>query len=390
METIGDIDVLASAESGAEVIDAFTKLPGVMEVVASGDTKGSVVFEPGIQSDLRVVEDRSYAAAQHYFTGSKEHNVRMRQLAKDRGWKLNEYGLFEGEKMLASKDEAALFKHFGMEWIEPELRENMGEIEAALDGRRPRLVTVDDVRGLVHVHSKWSDGSMSIEEVAAEVERRGFQYFTLSDHSKAVYVAHGLDDAHQRGQWVDLDRVRKAHKRLTIFRSTEVDIRKDGSLDFSDEMLSEFDCTIAAVHSSFTMSQADMTARVIKAISHPHVDILAHPTGRLLLEREPFALDVDKVLAACAEHDVAVEIDGHPARLDLDWRYVKTGKSLGCKFVISLDAHSLADFDYLPYGVANARKGWLERSDVLNTLTAADFADWLKKRRKKGKKQAKV
>jgi DNA polymerase (family X) len=383
LETIGDIDVLASAASGGEVIDAFTKLPGVTEIVSSGGTKGSVVFAPGIQCDLRVVEDKSYAAAQHYFTGSKDHNVHMRQLAKDRGWKLNEYGLFEGEKMIASQDEEDLFKHFGMDWIEPEMRENTGEIEASLKHKLPRLITEKDIKGLVHVHSSFSDGSLTIDQVADEVEKRGFKYTTLSDHSKAVYVAHGLDDERQKEQWKELEKVQKKRTGVTIFRSTEVDIKKDGSLDFSDAMMELFECTFAAVHSSFTMSTDAMTERVIKAVSHPFVDILAHPTGRLLLERDPYALDVEKVIKACVAHDVAIEINGHPARLDLDWRYVRIGKDLGAKFVISLDAHSAIDLDYLPYGVSTARKGWLEAGDVLNCLSVKDFGKWLSKRRAK-------
>jgi len=383
LETIGDIDVLASATNGGEVIDAFAKLPGVTEVVSSGATKGSAVFAPGIQCDLRAVEDKSYAAAQHYFTGSKDHNVHMRQLAKDRDWKLNEYGLFQGEKMFPSKDEEELFKHFGMDWIEPEMRENTGEIEASLKHKLPRLIMEKDIKGLVHIHSNFSDGSLSIEQVAAEVEKRGYKYFTLSDHSKAVYVAHGLDDERQNQQWKELEKVQKKHPGLTIFKSTEVDIKKDGSLDFSDRMMELFDCTIAAVHSSFTMSTDAMTERVIKAISHPFVDILAHPTGRLLLEREPFSLDVEKVINACVAHDVALEIDGHPARLDLDWRYVRKAKDLGAKFVISLDAHSPIDFDYLPFGISTARKGWLEAGDVLNCLSAEKFEKWLSHRRKK-------
>lgn len=386
VETIGDIDVLVTADNGPAAVDAFTKLPGVIEVLAAGPTKGSVRFDPGIQSDVRVVEDESFAAALHYFTGSKEHNVHMRQLAKDRGWKLNEYGLFDDDRMLPSKDEAALFKHFGMDWVPPELRENMGEIEAALEHRLPDLVEERDVKGLMHIHSSYSDGRMTVERLAQTIRARGFSYFTLSDHSQSLRVANGLDEERQRQQWRDVDAAREKYPRFAIFRSTEVDIEKDGSLDYEDRLLKEFDCCIAAVHSGFTMSSDDMTARIVKAVSNPYVDILAHPTGRLLLERDPYALDIEKVLKACAEHGVAVEIDGHPSRLDLDWRFAKMGKDLGVKFVVSLDAHREDDFDNLPYGISAARKGWLSKSDILNCLPASGFKKWLSSRRPKKRK----
>jgi DNA polymerase (family 10) len=381
-ETIGDIDVLVSAADGPAVVKRFTELPGIERVLAAGDTKGSAVFEPGIQVDVRVVEEASYAAAQHYFTGSKEHNVHMRQLAKDRGWKLNEYGLFDGARALPAKDEKALFARFGMDWIPPEMREDTGEIEAALEHKLPHLVTEDDVKGAFHIHSNATDGSMTIEQLAAEAGSRGYSYFVLSDHSKAVVVANGLDAERVRKQWDEVKRVQKKLRGLRIFRSTEVDIKKDGSLDFDDETLAGFDCRIAAVHSSFTMNAADMTARIVRAVSNPLVDILAHPTGRLLLEREPYAVNIEEVLAACATFKVAVEINAQPSRLDLDWRFIKAGKALGCKFVIGLDAHHKEDFGYVALGVAIARKGWLEKDNILNSLTAAQFAGWLSARRK--------
>jgi DNA polymerase (family 10) len=382
-ETIGDIDILVSAADGPAVIAAFTKLPGIERVLGSGDTKGSAVFEPGIEVDVRVVAEPSYAAAQHYFTGSKEHNVHMRQLAKDRGWKLNEYGLFDGDKQLPAKDEKALFKHFRMDWITPELREDTGEIEVAAKRKLPRLIEVADLKGAFHVHSSETDGSMTISELIEEVRSRGYSYFTISDHSHAVTVANGMDSERVRKQWRDIEAAAKKAKGITIFRSTEVDIKKDGSLDFDDETLRLFDCRIAAVHSSFAMPADVMTARIIKALATGYVDVLAHPSGRLLLEREPYALNVDELLAACAKYDVAVEINSQPSRLDLDWRYIKTAKSLGCRFVVGLDAHSKRDFDYVALGVAIARKGWLTKGDVLNCLSAAEVKKWLASRRQK-------
>ncbi len=382
-ETIGDVDVLVSSDDGPAVIKAFTELDGIERVLASGDTKGSAVFTPGIQADVRVVEDSSFAAALHYFTGSKEHNVRMRQLAKDRGWKLNEYGLFEGERILPSKDEKALYAHFKMDWIPPELREDTGEIDAAFEHRLPDLIEEADVKGLTHFHSKWTDGKMSIADTARELKKKGFSYFVLADHSKAVAVANGLDEKRVRAQWKEARQVEEKMSRFRIFRGIEVDIKRDGSLDFDDAFLSEFECCIASVHSSFTMAREDMTRRIVTAVSNPHIDILAHPSGRLLLEREPYAVDMEAVIKACAEHEVAIELNAHPLRLDLDWRYVKLAKDIGARLVISLDAHDPEDLDFTRFGVFVARKGWLEEKDVLNCLTAAQFDKWLKTRRKR-------
>ncbi len=382
-ETIGDVDILVSCTDGPSVIKAFTELDGVQRVLAAGDTKGSAVFAPGIQVDVRVVEDRSYAAAQHYFTGSKAHNVRMRQLAKDRGWKLNEYGLFKGDRPFPSKDERALFARFKMDWIPPELREDTGEVEAALEHRLPALLETADLKGLVHIHSDWTDGKMSIPQLAREVKKRGFSYFVLADHSRSVTIANGLSDQRVREQWKQARKVEKDTARLRIFRGIEVDIKRDGTLDYGDELLSQFDCCIAAVHSSFTLAAREMTERIIRAVSHPCVDVLAHPSGRLLLQREPYALDMEAVVRACAENEVAVEINAHPLRLDLDWRYVKLARDAGAKFVISLDAHDPEDLDFARLGVWIARKGWLRKADVLNCLTAAQFDKWLKGRRKR-------
>ena len=382
-ETIGDVDILVSAKDGPSVVKAFAGLDGIERVLASGDTKGSAVFSPGIQVDVRVVEDASYAAAQHYFTGSKQHNVRMRQLAKDKGWKLNEYGLFRGDRMLPTKTEKALFARFGMDYIEPELREDAGEIEAAQKHELPSLVALEDLRGAFHLHSNASDGAMTIEQLASQAKSRGYSYLTLSDHSKAVVVANGLDVERVKRQWRDIDAANRKTRGMTILRSIEVDIKKDGSLDYDDETLGGFDCRIAAVHSSFTMSSKDMTARIVKAVSHPRTDILAHPSGRLLLEREAYAVDMDAVLEACARNNVAVEINAQPSRLDLDWRFIRKARELGCKFAIGLDAHHKEDFDYAVFGVAAARKGWLGKGDVLNCLTAAQFKKWLASRREK-------
>ncbi|MHC4715217.1 MAG: DNA polymerase/3'-5' exonuclease PolX, partial [Planctomycetota bacterium] len=349
-ETIGDVDILVSCKDGPSVIKAFIALDGVERVLAAGDTKGSAVFAPGIQVDVRVVEDRSYAAAQHYFTGSKAHNVKMRQLAKDRGWKLNEYGLFKGDKPFASKDEEALFARFKMDWIPPELREDTGEVEAALERRLPSLLETGDLKGLVHIHSNWTDGKMSIPQLAREVRKRGFSYFVLADHSRSVTVANGLSEERVREQWKEARKVEKDTARLKIFRGIEVDIKRDGTLDYGDEFLSQFDCCIAAVHSSFTLGAREMTERIVRAVSNPYVDVLAHPSGRLLLQREPYAVDMEAVVKACAENGVAIEINAHPLRLDLDWRYIRLARDAGARFVISFDAHDPEDMDCAQLG----------------------------------------
>ncbi len=380
-ETVGDIDILVSTRSGPKVVEAFTSLDGVERVLASGDTKGSAVFAPGIQVDLRVVEEASYAAAQHYFTGSVEHNVRMRREAIQRGWKLNEYGLFDGDRRLDAESEEELYKHFGMDLIPPELRENTGEVEAASAHRLPSLIEAEKIKGLVHIHTDWTDGKLALEQVAHEVKERGYTYFVLADHSRAVTVANGLDQERVRRQWKEAERVEKKLSGLRIFRSIEVDIKGDGTIDFPDELLAGFDCCIAAVHSGFASSKEKMTSRIIAGIENPYIDILAHPSGRLLLEREPYAVDMAAVLKACAENAVAVEINSHPLRLDLDWRYVRMAKEMGVEFVVSLDAHDEEDFGALDYGIWTARKGWLEKEDVLNCLSARDFAGWLAKRR---------
>lgn len=382
LETIGDIDILVSSDDADGAIESFLMLPNVERVLAAGGTKASAVFLPGIQIDLRVVEDRSYAAALHYFTGNKDHNVRMRSIARASGRKLSEYGLFEGERALPVGDEAQLFAHFGMDWIPPELRENTGEIDAALERRLPDLVVEDDLRGAVHVHTSHSDGQMTIEEAVRAAGLNGYSYIVISDHSQSLRVAGGLLPEEVRAEWEEMEEVQGRAGGITMLRSTEVDIKKDGTLDFDDETLSGFDCRIAAIHSSFTMPAPEMTRRIIAAVKNPYTDILAHPTGRALLRREPYAFDVDAVLEACVENDVAIEINGQPARLDLDWRYVKRGKELGCKFVVSLDAHNVEDFAFARYGVAMARKGWLEKADVLNTLSAPRFKRWLTGRRR--------
>lgn len=371
-EVIADIDVLVATRDPARVMERFVALPEAARVLQHGETKSEILLQSGIQCDLRAVEDAQYPFALHYFTGSKEHNVAMRQRARKRGIKMNEYGLFKGtsKRTIPCRDEAAVFAALGLPFIEPELRENMGEIEAAEQGRLPGLIERGDLKGVLHVHTSHTDGTASIAEMAQAAKGRGYAYLLVTDHSQAVTVAHGLKPSAVPFQHEEIDELNATLKGFRVLKGIEVDILADGALDFDDELLAAFEVVIAAVHSRFGMGEAEMTARIIRAVANPHVDILAHPTGRLLLAREPYAVDLKAVIDAAAEHGTAIEINAHPQRLDLDWRWCKAAKERGVKFAIGPDAHSPEGLDDVLYGINVARKGWLERKDVLNCLTA--------------------
>ncbi len=393
-ETVGDIDVLVLCEGeGRAVMDHFTSFPGAERVEMAGDTRGSIVLRSGLPVDLRVLPRRSYGAALHYFTGSKEHNVEIRKRGVKEGLRINEYGVFEvpegadaeemekeeGERV-GGETEEEVFEAVGLPWIEPVLRENRGEVEAAADGALPELVTLDDIRGDLQMHSTWSDGKTSIRRMAEACAERGYDYLAITDHSKAVTVAGGLDADEVREQWAEIEEVREALDEITLLRSLEVDILKDGSLDMDDEVLEGLDVVLISVHSHMKLSRDEMTERIVRALGHPEVDVLAHPTGRLLNEREPYELDVEAVLEAAAENEVAVELNSNPHRLDLNDRYVRRAKELGVKVVISTDAHGPHSLDDMSYGVDQARRGWLEKQDVLNTLPLTELRRWLDRR----------
>ncbi|MFH0799153.1 MAG: DNA polymerase/3'-5' exonuclease PolX [Pseudomonadota bacterium] len=369
-EIVRDIDILVSTRDPAKVMDRFVHLPGIERVVQHGDTKSEVVLSSGIQCDLRAVKDGEYPFALHYFTGSKEHNVAMRLLAKKAGLKLNEYGLFRGasKKSIACMDEAGIFKALGLEYIEPELRENTGEIEAAAKAKLPKLVEEGDLKGVIHAHSNYTDGSASIEGMAKAARSLGYSYLAITDHSKAVTIAHGMKPADVKRQHKEIDALNGKLNGFRVLKGIEVDIMAGGELDFDDDILATFDIVIAAVHSRFGMNEKDMTDRIVKAISNPYVCILAHPTGRLLLAREGYAVDMKKVIDTAAGHGTAIEINAHPSRLDLDWRWCKYAKERGAKMAICPDAHQPEGLVDVAYGVGIARKGWLEKGDVLNCL----------------------
>ncbi len=393
-ETIGDVDLLVQAELPAPaVMEHFTAFGSVERVVSAGDTRGSVVLRSGLEVDLRVIPDRSFGAALHYFTGSKEHNIAVRQIAQRQGLRVNEWGVFrvpegvdpddvgkdDGERV-AGDTESSVFEVLGMGWVPPVLRENRGEVRAALDNSLPDLVTLEDIQGDLHMHSTWSDGKASVEEMARACQARGYRYLAMSDHSPALAMVGGITPERAVDQWEEIARVQEGLDGITIFKSLEVDILRDGSLDMTDEVLETLDLVLVSVHSLMEMDRVSMTDRVITAIQHPQVDILAHPTGRLLARREPFQLEMEEVLQAARDLDVAVEINANPNRLDLNDVHAHRAKELGVKVCISTDAHSVQRLDHMSYGVDQAQRAWLNKGDVLNTMTQKQFREWLQRR----------
>jgi DNA polymerase (family 10) len=378
-ETIKDIDILVSAKESKAIMDGFVALDGVMDVLARGETKSSILVEPGIQADLRVVSDAQYPFALHYFTGSKEHNIRLRARAIEYGLKLNEYELAGHKKTVHCKDEADIFAALDLEYIPPELREDTGEIDAAASHELPKLIELADLQGTFHCHTNWSDGAASLEEMADAAAKRRLKYLGIADHSPTAAYAGGLSIERVQKQHKQIDALNARHKRLRIFKGIESDILPDGTLDYPDEVLASFDFVVASVHSSFTMSRDEMTRRVIRAVSHPHCTMLGHATGRLLLRRDGVSLDLDAVIDACARSGTMIEINSNPLRLDMDWQYCKRAKAKGVRLVINPDAHSITELDYLRFGIDVARRGWLEADHVLNTRTTAQVAPMLRK-----------
>jgi DNA polymerase (family 10) len=385
-ETIADIDILLSADDPGQIMDRFVGLPGVVQVIGRGDTKSSVTVSSSrgvtMNADLRIVKDSQFPFALHYFTGNKDHNIAMRQRAIDRGLKLNEYELAGKGKSIQCKDEADVFQALGLDYIPPEMRENTGEIEAAEKHQVPDLVQVDDIRGVFHCHTRASDGGATLEEMACAARDMGLHYLGIGDHSQSLTVANGLTPPRVADQQAQIDALNKKMKGFHIFKGTECDILADGRLDFDDEVLATFDYVVASVHSYFKQTREEMTARIIQAISNPHVTMLGHATGRLLLRREGYQVDLEAVLQAAAKHGTMIEINAHPQRLDLDWVHCKRARALGVKLVINPDAHSTADIGLYPYGVDVARRGWLEKKDVFNTLTLAQVTKALAARKR--------
>ena len=370
-ETIADADILVSSEKPRKVMDAFVNLPQTQKVVAKGNTKSSIVTKDGFQVDLRVVKPESFGAASHYFTGSKAHNIRIRSLGVDKGLKINEYGVFRKEKRIAGKTEEEVFKSVKLPYIPPELREDQGEIEAAQKGKLPSLIKMKDIKGDLHVHSNWTDGNNTIEEMAKAAKKRGYRYIAICDHSPTVGITNGLTAEKLLKQIKEIARLNRKFKDFKILKGIEVDIRSNSKLDLEDEILKKLDLVVAAVHTKFSQPKDEMTKRIIKAIENPNVDILAHPTGRLIGKREPYQVDMDKIMDACKANGKVLELNAYPERLDLSDINCRKAKEKGIKIAISTDAHADAHLEWMKFGVATARRGWIEPQDVISTLPVA-------------------
>ncbi|HKI68486.1 MAG TPA: DNA polymerase/3'-5' exonuclease PolX [Verrucomicrobiae bacterium] len=393
-ETIGDIDLLASSKKAPDVIEYFVEQPGIIKITAQGDTKASVILEGGIQCDLRVVSDAEFPFALMYFTGSKEHNIVMRQRAIERGLRLNEYGLFKSkeetrdpELLVRCQTEEEIFGKLDLQYVPPEIREDHGEFEASEKDELPHLIEWTNLRGSLHNHSTWSDGHNPLEEIAAYAIELGLDYWAITDHSKSSFQAHGLDANRLREQIKAVQKINQQFadegQDFRLLTGSEVDILPDGRLDFDDALLAELEVVVASVHASFSLSEADMTKRIIRAVKNPHVHILGHLTGRLLLERDAYKVNMPAVIDACAATGTWIELNCNPYRFDMDWRHWQYAKSKGVKCVINPDAHRLEHAGFLRLGVGVARKGWLAKEDVMNTLPLKSLMKEL--RRKRGK-----
>ncbi|MFH1904384.1 MAG: DNA polymerase/3'-5' exonuclease PolX [bacterium] len=381
-ETIGDIDILVASNKPDQVMDAFTTLPQVEQILAKGNTRSSVRIEGGRQVDIRVVQTDSFGAALHYFTGSKAHNIRIRELGIKKGLKINEYGVFKRAKLLedkkiAGREEIDVFKSIGMPYICPEIREDRGEIEAGLSGKLPRLIEISDLRGDLHIHSNWSDGTNSIEEMAEAAIKREYQYIAICDHSKSLKVAGGLNEGGLIERQKEIDELNNKYKNFQILSGIELEIHINGELDFSDDILGTLDIVIGAIHTGFSQDEKVNTARIIKAMKNRNVDIIAHPTGRLLGKREAYKIDIPAIIKAAADTGTALEINAFPERLDLADIYLQEAKKRGAKFAINTDAHSISQLDFAKFGIGVARRGWLEKQDVINCLDIDELRKFL-------------
>jgi len=372
-ETVGDLDILVSADATSPVMQRFAGYDEVAEVLSAGSTRASVVLKCGLQVDLRVVAQQSYGAALHYFTGSKAHNIAIRRLAQQAGLKINEYGVFRGSMRIAGDTEASVYRCVGLPYIEPELREDRGEIEAARAGRLPRLVELSDLKGDLHAHSKASDGHDSLRDMALAARALGLEYLAITEHSRRLTVAHGLDPQRLLRQCDEIDLLNAELAGITLLKGIEVDILEDGSLDLPDSVLGRLDLVVGAVHSKFELSRARQTERILRAMQHPHFTLLAHPSGRLLEQRAPYDVDMLRIIRAAKQRGCYLELNAHPERLDLLDTQCQMAKDEGVLVSIDSDAHSRYDFANLKYGVGQARRGWLERQDVLNTRALAEL-----------------
>ncbi len=377
-ETIGDIDILATSKHSQKVMDFFVSMPEVQVVHAHGDTKSAVHLKIGINADLRVVAPESFGAALQYFTGDKYHNVQLRQIAVKKGYKLNEYGLYRGRNLTAGKTEEEIYEKLDMQWIPPEMRTNSGEIELALDGKIPNLIDYKDLQGDLQIQTDWTDGEHSIKEMAEAAQKLGLKYICITDHTKSLAMTGGSDEKKLLKQMAEIDKIQKQVSGIKILKGVEVNIMKDGTLDIKDEILAKLDVVGAAVHSLFHMTEKEMMARIIKAMENPNVDIIFHPTGRVVLQRPAYKLDIDAIIKAAKRTKTILEIDAFPNRLDLKDEYIRKAVNIGVKLSIDSDAHHIDHLKFLEFGIGQARRGWATAKDVINTRSWQEMLKLLK------------
>lgn len=380
-ETIGDIDLLATSTEPQKVMDAFVKSSEVKSIYAKGPTKAMVRLKIGLDADLRVVAPESYGAALQYFTGDKNHNVKVREIAIKKGYKLNEYGLFKGKKNIACETEEEIYEKLSMDCPPPELRTETGEIEAAKKHQLPKIIPFGSLKGDLQTTTNWTDGAVSIKEMAEAAQKYGLKYIAITDHTKSLAMAHGLDEKRLALQGKEIDKINSQNSQFYIIKSAEVNINKDGTFDIKDEALEKLEIVSAAVHSSFRMSKEEMTKRIIRAIEHPLLNILFHPTGRLINRREAYEVDMDRIIKAAKANKVALELDCFPDRMDLKDIYIRQAVEMGVKIAIDTDAHHPSHFQFLELGVGTARRAWVKKEDVINTWEVEKLLKWARDKR---------
>lgn len=378
-ETVGDLDILVCGNNSKKIMNYFNNYEDVSKVLASGETKSTVILNDGIQVDLRLIEKESYGSALQYFTGSKEHSVKLRKIGQDQGLKINEYGVFEKEKRIGGKEEKDIYEILDFPYIEPELREQRGELEIDNKSDLPDLITVNNIKGDLQMHTDATDGSNTMEEMIEAALEKGYQYIAITDHSQRVTMAQGLDEAEVKKQIEKIDKMNEKYEDIKILKGMEVDILKDGSLDLSEDILAELDIRVCSIHYNTNLSRGEQTARMIRAIENSFCNIIAHPTGRIIASRQPYEIDLDQVMEAAKENNCIMEINAQPDRLDLSDRYIKKAVDMNLKLVISTDAHSTGGLDNIKYGVYQARRGWCEADNVINTLDIDDLLSLINK-----------
>ncbi|MEK6857860.1 MAG: DNA polymerase/3'-5' exonuclease PolX [Nanoarchaeota archaeon] len=378
-ETVKDIDILVIAKNPEKVMNAFSSMPNISKVLAKGETKCSVILKEGLNADVRIVPKKSYGAAMQYFTGNKDHNIIMRQMAIKKGWKLNEYGLFnlKTNKQLAGETEEQVYKKLGLNYIEPELRENTDELKTKL----PKLIQYNSIKGDLHLHTNWSDGNNTTEEMVNAAIKLGYEYIAITDHSKSERIANGLDEKRLAKHIEEIELLQKKYPQIKILKGAEVDILRDGELDYADKTLSQLDVVVTSVHSGFKMNKEEMTKRILSALDNPHTTILGHPTGRLINQRNPYEVDMSKVINSAKENNVLLEINSFPSRLDLNDVNIKSAVESGAKLCINTDSHSKEHLNLIEFGIAQARRGWAEEKDVVNTWKWREFERFLTRKK---------